>query len=117
MEGKEFCPLFVDYVRECADRFGDVSREIHTILPFCTSEEHKTCPFFRYIDDPSQCCPDFIQCDMCRYYKDKNFKKFLEVSNTWCLCANFVNCARHKTRESGEIPPDNLFPDGSTLEE
>ena len=116
MENEDFCPMYVDYVRECTDHFSDISLEMNTTLRFCTLSDHVTCPFFKYLQTPSKYCPNFTKCDMCRYYKNKDFEEFLKTTDRWCLSDGFVNCARYRSAQSGQIPAPDLTPDGNTLE-
>ncbi|MFH1063357.1 MAG: hypothetical protein V1747_10825 [Candidatus Omnitrophota bacterium] len=113
LEKEEFCPMYVDYVRECAEVFGNVSREINTTVRFCVSANHVNCPFFKFSDNPKQYCPGFISCDMCKYFKNTDFENFIKITNDWCLSNKFANCARFRLRKTKTTPPENLMPDGS----
>jgi hypothetical protein len=111
------CPMYVDYVRECANTMGNISREINTTVEFCMSKNYINCPFFIFIHKPEIYCKYFITCPCCQYFKNKYFDEFIKMSKAWCLNNDFTNCSRYKIREAGNIPPYNLLPDGNKLEE
>jgi hypothetical protein len=35
------------------------------------------------------------------------------MTKAYCLSANSTNCKRFQLRQSGQMPPENLLPDGS----
>ncbi|MBU1086145.1 MAG: hypothetical protein KKD05_01355 [Candidatus Omnitrophica bacterium] len=112
---KNFCPMYVDFVRECAGTFGNISMEINTTIRFCVSKNHVNCPFFKYLNNQNKYCPKFITCDMCTYYKNANFDDFIKITSTWCVSNNFDDCARFKSVKAGVKPSEKLMPDGNML--
>ncbi|MDD4294811.1 MAG: hypothetical protein PHP69_04800 [Candidatus Omnitrophica bacterium] len=114
MENQVKCPRYVDYVRECSFHIDTTSRDFNTTIRFCVSENYINCPFFRYLDKPKAYCPHFVDCDLCKYFKNKDFDGFISLAERWCLTSDFINCARYVRGLNGPVP-DNLYPDGTEL--
>lgn len=116
MKDNKYCPLYVDYVRECLFQISPLADEMDTTLRFCISGDYETCPFFQAIHNPSSACEHFKKCCFCERYKAGKLDKFVELTDTWCL-NNFTECARHKIWEAGDIPEPRLHPAGHYLTE
>jgi hypothetical protein len=115
LDKEKVCPLYVDYLRECIFQANSFSWEEATITRFCTSGDHKDCPFFRAIDDPGKACDYFTKSQLCEHYKHSDLNGFLTLCNKWCL-NDFTSCARYITKKSGEIPDTHLHPDGHMMD-
>jgi hypothetical protein len=116
MEHDKHCPIYVDYVRECVFRLNSsLPNEMQTTLRFCISGRYEDCPFFRFINKLDNPCPYFNNCNWCDHYATRELDDFLKLTGEWCFFEKFTHCARYKMRESGEVPDDNLHPDGNML--
>ena len=113
MTTSDYCPLYVDYVRECLFSFGDMPCELQT-MGFCISERHEKCPFFRYLQSPEAYCTYFPKCSLCKQYKGSDFEGLVELADAWCL-NNYTSCVRCQMKQAGKTPPETLLPDGTTL--
>jgi hypothetical protein len=123
MQDTEYCPNYVDYVRECifkinpgAEEMSFLAKEVDTTLRFCISGAYRDCPFFRFLNNPESSCEHFKNCPLCEYYKSKDLGDFVEMADKWCL-NDFTSCARYKIREAGKIPEPTLHPAGHHVAE
>lgn len=114
------CPLFVDYTRECIEKFKDLI-QIES-FSICESDEgYKDCIFYIAIKNPEKNCQYSEQCIQVYFmYLDgqESFgeKWFSDVGKIFCLDPkNRINCARFKEYEAGKKPSPHLLPDGTIV--
>jgi len=106
------CPLFFDYVRECAKEIGFMPNDTYR---YCTNDTFPECPFYRTIKNVGVHCENIAKCPAFKYFGMGDVNKFVEIVNTYCLSENRVNCARYKVKSTGQTVPPNLLPDGTTM--
>ena len=114
MENGINCPMFVDYVRECMDYIQIVS-EVNT-MKFCVTVEFKNCPFYKAVKKIGCVCEMLVICPIYKKLSIKDFDKFLQITKDFCLSENNANCERLKIKKTGNTPPADLMPDGSSFE-
>lgn len=105
------CPLFVDFVRECMDKVNVLPRDTFS---YCTSEKYQKCPFYKAIHKVEPVCPSINNCPVYARFEVGDFEKFVLMTENYCLGQNMVNCKRYILKQSGEVVPENLLPDGGT---
>ena len=106
--------MFIDFVRECYKKIGYMPNDSYQ---YCTNESYVDCPFYKKINNIGVSCPNIDKCPIFKRFGMGNFKKFVEITQKYCLSENNTACERYKLKAAGQTPPPNLLPDGSTLEE
>ncbi|MCU0666882.1 MAG: hypothetical protein MUF05_07305 [Candidatus Omnitrophica bacterium] len=106
------CPMFVDYTRDCLDKIGFLPQDT---FYYCQSDKHKECPFFKTLNNIGFHCDCVKKCVAYKNFGISDFDNFVKIANRYCLSSNNVNCARFKVRQSGEVVPEDLLPDGSRI--
>lgn len=104
------CPMFIDYTRTCLDKIGFLPRNT---FDYCQSDKHRECPFFKTLNNIGFHCECIENCPAYGYFGISDFRKFIEIANSYCLSENSVNCERFKLRKAGKAVPRGLLPDGS----
>jgi hypothetical protein len=115
------CPLYVDFTRNCIEKFPDFL--VFPTFDLCQSDDYKGCLAYLILNS-SFSCPYLITCG--KEYK-KNLPKvvtrllgeketrdiYYKYAVQYCTSQeNHVNCAKYKLLSAGKIPPITLFPDG-----
>ncbi|MCK5579716.1 MAG: hypothetical protein KAJ18_00425 [Candidatus Omnitrophica bacterium] len=107
------CPMFIDNRRECL-------LKIHFLptytLPYCETERHEECPFFKTINKIGNQCDCVDKCALYKHFGAGDFRKFEQLTSDYCLSDNNVNCARFKLNKSGGTVSSTLLPDGGELD-
>ncbi len=57
-------------------------------------------------------CPNL---EMCKFLKNFSNQKCAEALIMLYCKDDYENCARYKIKAKGQIPPDNLWPNGQTV--
>ncbi len=107
------CPLFIDYIRECTNHVGNIPQDT---FEFCTSERYKGCPFYQVLQNPDVACIYIKQCVLFKYFGALNFDALVKLTERYCLTLQANTCQRYLLRESGKNVPENLLPDGTTMQ-
>ncbi len=112
---EQYCPMYVDYVRECMDYIRIVSKVC--TMKFCIGEEkYDNCPFYRTVNKIGCVCEMVSICPIYKEFSYKNFDKFMVFTKNYCLSENNINCERLKIKKAGNAPPIDLLPDGTKFE-
>lgn len=106
------CPMFIDYTRECLNKVEFLPQNT---LAYCETDMHKECPFFRTLNNVGPFCEYIKTCTAYKYFGAGDFEKFVDMTKCYCLTKNNTDCKRYKLRKSGEVVPENLLPDGSSI--
>jgi hypothetical protein len=109
------CPLFVDFTRECAVTFKDVTNNV-SFLICVDKEKHKKCPFYRIINNELEVCKFTNYCRDHQKYGALGIERISALAMEYCFCENRVNCAIHKLKEADLDIPEDLLADGNRLE-
>jgi hypothetical protein len=117
------CPLFVDFTRECTERFDYMIH--YQNYDICQSDSFADCPNYQVIKSDFNC--KFLdKCARCYTEETPKFimkafsdKKVLNIiKSLWeSYCQNklnYKNCERYKKYDQGETPSYKLFPDGKS---
>ena len=108
-----FCPLYVDYVRTCKKELA--SPPGYTV-PYCVSDKHETCPFYRVIRKIGYRCKNLDTCPAFEHFSIHDFDAFEKITHEYCLSEkDSLLCKRYQIKESGQTPPKELLPDGSMI--
>lgn len=109
------CPLFVDFTRECISKIDVYPSEISfEMLGFCQSEKHSNCPFYKILKTNEDVCLYIKKCPAFRKFQKKDFDKFVDISNRFCT-GGYKKCLRFQKSQKGEPVPENLHPEGGTI--
>jgi len=106
------CPMFVDSVRECSKKIGFIP--VGPFDYYCQGR-YEECPFYRTINNIGHQCEFIAKCPAYKHFQKGDLKKFVEMTNKFCLSEENKECSRYKMRETGQTPPENLLPDGTYL--
>jgi len=105
--------MFINFKRTCETKAAFVPNYSFEI---CATDKYKTCPFYVICTKSGFVCECVSFCPPFNYFLNKDFKKFWEMTENFCLCPEKrENCARYKIRKTKQIPPENLLPDGNFL--
>jgi hypothetical protein len=105
------CPKLIDNTRMC---LKEVNFAPPNTFSLCTSEKHKTCPFYLLLTDEMvckniKCCPAFKRFSMF------DTQQFLDITHKYCVSEkNHTTCQRYILKEAGDPVPLELNPNGST---
>jgi hypothetical protein len=108
------CPKFVDFTRECVNEIEVIPANT---LDLCETEKHKKCPFYLILSGDKNVCENIRKCPAFKKFEMGDFKKFMEMSEKWCVSKNHVACKRYLMKKSGKDVPITLHPDGHTVAE
>ena len=83
-----FCPMFVDFTRECQYKIGFLPLDTRE---YCSSKKHRDCPFYRTINKIGFHCMYLEQCPAFEHFKTGNFDDFVAISKKYCLSKKVVS--------------------------
>ena len=108
------CPMYEDYTRKCIKFFKEfVSVDSFKI---CESDRYKERPMYRIINKTVQPCKFTKECIDNENYISLNIDEIIQMTNTYCLSDNRINCEIYKLRKAGKDVPNDLMADGSRVE-
>ncbi len=108
------CPMWVDFTRECITK---IKYTPQNTFYYCCGEDYKDCPLYRVINNIGTLCENIDKCPVYEHFVLRDFKKFVMVTDAYCLSDNKVNCKRYQMKKSGQAAPPNMLPDGSLMEQ
>jgi len=105
--------MYVDYTRECLEKIDFLPQNT---LAYCETAKHKECPFYRTLNDIGLHCDYVGACAAYKHFGIHDFEQFVKITREYCLSENNVKCERFKLRKAGKAVPEELLPDGNTIE-
>ncbi len=106
------CPKFIDSTRECRK---DIESLPTDTLVFCTTERYLECPFYILLEKKGPACENIPICVVFKNFCLGDFEAFVKITKDYCLTEKNVECKRYIIKKSGQKPPDDLLPDGTSL--
>jgi hypothetical protein len=107
--------MFVDYSRECQYKIGFLPLDT---TAYCSTAEYLECPFYKAINNIGHVCEFMKKCPAFEHFRTSSFHTFVKFANDYCLSKeNNTSCQRFSVRQKGVMPPSNLMPDGSIIED
>jgi hypothetical protein len=106
--------MFIDYTRECQEKISHLPADT---FGYCVTDKYSECPFYCLIMNIGEHCEFLEKCPAYMLFQAKDFVQFATMAKTYCLSSNRRNCKRFQLRSGGQIPAQNMLPDGSMFKE